>query len=377
MHKEFEKLQQAVEELLKLSEGKILFEYAVALERLRTMVRKIYDKHETGGKVSMIEMGKYDRLHKMEQEIEQSLKQLYKKNGRLMDETLKNIFVLTRDTTLQSVAKGVPEEKKSLLAISKKLDIDATVNEKMAGLHWAERMGKHRSDVIYGVNKTLKEGLAQGSTYKELSDRLKKEMEGNVVQPMRIIRTESGRVYARTQQESLDRVADAGIKMVKTWKSSKDERVRSQHQEMEGVTIPYEEEFTLPDGTKTTAPRLSGAPQHDIHCRCFITIDLAENRLKGEDRGYLFTIDLQLFVNKDIEKQTERQLKKGIRSYEKQIQRHKDKIDNPSAYVEGWESYSEKRKEGLKRHWEKEIQNFQKNIADNMSELKKRGETHE
>ncbi|MDO4721394.1 MAG: phage minor head protein [Peptostreptococcaceae bacterium] len=276
MHKDFEKLQQAVEELLKISEGKILFEYAAALEHLRTMVRRIYDKHETGGKVSLIEMGKYDRLHKMEQEIEKNLKQLYKKNGRLMDETLKNIFVLTRDTTLQSVAKGVPEKKDTLLAISKKLDIDATVNEKMAGLHWAERMGKHRSDVIYGVNKTLKEGLAQGSTYKELSDRLKKELEGNVVQPMRIIRTESGRVYAKTQQESLDRVADAGIQMVKTWKSSKDERVRSQHQEMEGVTIPYEEEFTLPDGTKTKAPRLSGAPQHDIHCRCFITIDLAD-----------------------------------------------------------------------------------------------------
>lgn len=277
MRKDFEKLYQAFEELLKLSEGKMLLEYAAALENLRTMIRKIYDKHETGGKVSMIEMGKYDRLHKMEQEIEKNLKQLYQKNVRLMDETLKNIFVLTREQTLQSIAKAFPEKKDPLLSIAKKLDIDATVNEKMAGLHWAERMGKHRSDVIYNVNKTLKEGLAKGSTYKEMSDRLKKELGDNALQPMRILRTEGGRVYARTQKESLDKVSDAGIKMVKTWKSSKDERVRSQHRAMEGVTIPYEEEFTLPDGTKTKAPRLSGAPQHDIHCRCFITIDLAES----------------------------------------------------------------------------------------------------
>lgn len=84
-------------------------------------------------------------------------------------------------------------------------------------------------------------------------------------------------------------------------------------------------------------------------------------------------IDLQLFANKDLQKQTDNQLRKGIRSNEKQIRIHEDKINNPEKYIEDWNEYSERRKEGLKKHWRKEISNFNKNISDNLEELRKRG----
>ncbi|SUB57719.1 minor capsid protein [Peptoniphilus lacrimalis] len=84
--------------------------------------------------------------------------------------------------------------------------------------------------------------------------------------------------------------------------------------------------------------------------------------------------DLQLFSNKDKEIQTDAQLKKGINSDKKNIEKHKEKINNPQKYYEDWKDSSEDVKNGRIKHWEKEISNFKKNIQDAEEELKKRGE---
>lgn len=39
-----------------------------------------------------------------------------------------------------------------------------------------------------------------------------------------------------------------------------------------------------------------------------------------------------------------------------------------------WDSYDDRRKQGLLRHWEKEINNFNQSIEDRINELKNRGE---
>lgn len=407
---DFKLIDDEVDKILNMSEKAVVKEYATVLETLRTTIRKLYDKYEVEGKLTLTEMSKYERLLQMEKDVEESISKLYKENSSLMKGTLSNIFVLTTNETFDSLDKAVSgkAEAKSLIPLKKTLSIDRTVNEKMAGLHWSERLGKHRIDVIYSVNKTLKEGLAKVSTYKELSDRLKNELEGSVVQPMRIIRTEGGRVYAKAQEESLDKIASAGVKMTKTWKTSADERVRSKHRAMEGVTIPYEDEFVLPDGKRTKMPRLSGYAEHDIHCRCFVTIEIvkAEEKkedyvkeqslkytqekadkdikvslIKGEKKGIFkktnSIINLQLFANRDTEKQTVKQLVKGIGSYNKQIDKHEWKTKNPHLVYSEWDSFSEDRKNREIRHWNDEIAAFRKNIDDNKAELEKRGERYE
>ena len=144
----------------------------------------------------------------------------------------------------------------------------------MAGLKWTERMGKHREDVIWSIQKEIKQGLTQGDTYGTMAKRLKKELEVSTSKCNAIVRTESHRVHAQAKVDTLDSIVKHGVKMTKTWLSSIDERVRSQHASMHGVTIPYEEDFILPDGSRGKAPGLIGEPQHDINCRCIITINV-------------------------------------------------------------------------------------------------------
>lgn len=279
---EYKKLNDKVEKIIAENQKKIVKEYKKSLEELRTEIRQMYDRYDLQeDKLTLEEVAKYERLQKLDKKIEDTYKTLYEQNHKITKSTLENVFMTSADGSISPI-EAVTGKK--LHGITKTLDVEKTVNERMAGLHWAERLGHHRNDVVYATQKTLKEGLAQGSTYRELSDRLKTELEGNVVQPMRIIRTESGRVYAKAQQESLDKVSKQ-VKMTKTWHTAKDERVRGRkagdktnHVDMEGQTVLYEEDFVFPDGTQTKAPRMSGIAGHDIHCRCWMSVDLTGNK---------------------------------------------------------------------------------------------------
>lgn len=61
---------------------------------------------------------------------------------------------------------------------------------------------------------------------------------------------------------------------------------------------------------------------------------------------------------------------KSIRSYEKQIRKHEDKIRNPKKYADRWENMSHQEHEGLLKHWRHEIETQKGNIKK-AEELKK------
>ena len=64
----------------------------------------------------------------------------------------------------------------------------------------------------------------------------------------------------------------------------------------------------------------------------------------------------------DLKAEEEKRKAKAIRSYEKQIELHQRKINNPKEYVKDWESKSERYKLGLINYWKKEITNFENQI---------------
>ena len=144
------------------------------------------------------------------------------------------------------------------------------------------------------------------------------------------------------------------------------------HPRCRTVTIPYFED----DIKSTRAARdiesdkthyISSDMTYDTWRQKYVNMD------KSKESGYNININLQLFANKDLPKQTIKQMEKGIKSYRKQIDIHNDKINNPQKYVENWDKLDKLNQDGLIRHWNKEIETFNKNIHDNIEELKKRG----
>lgn len=93
------------------------------------------------------------------------------------------------------------------------------------------------------------------------------------------------------------------------------------------------------------------------------------------DKG--IKVDMQYFSEKDIERQESNSLKRAIRNYKKRIKEHEEYISNPYEHCPDWDSFDDRKKEGLIRHWKKEISNFDESIQNRVTELKKRGDYDE
>jgi len=83
--------------------------------------------------------------------------------------------------------------------------------------------------------------------------------------------------------------------------------------------------------------------------------------------------DLQLFAEKNLQNQSSNQLRKGIKSFQKRIEEHLAKINNPSTIYSDWYDEPEMQ-DGRIGHWLHEIKNFEESIKNRVEELNKRGE---
>src|SRR5690606_13356674 len=191
LDKEFLKLQQYIEKISRMSERAIAINHKKVLDELRKILSRLYEQYEIDGQLTYDEMVKYNRLQKLDKEVEKMIKGLYKDNTKLIRGHLRAI---ARETYTNSIELLETASKRRLKGIVKELDVTKTINEQMAGLNWAERIGKHRNDVIWDIQKEIKRGLTQGDTYGTMAKRLKKELEVSASKCNTIVRTESHRV---------------------------------------------------------------------------------------------------------------------------------------------------------------------------------------
>ena len=92
----------------------------------------------------------------------------------------------------------------------------------------------------------------------------------------------------------------------------------------------------------------------------------------SEDEQRKPFINIQLFGRAEYSTYTNKQLRKSIKSHKKQIAKHTDKINNPTAFVARWQSFNHNRQQGLIRRWKREIDNFQNQIKFAEDELNER-----
>lgn len=81
-------------------------------------------------------------------------------------------------------------------------------------------------------------------------------------------------------------------------------------------------------------------------------------------------------VESDLDNQTITQIEKSIRNLNKQIEKHKEKIEHPELIYPEWGTYNEIQQEGFKKHWKKEITNFEIQIERRKREIERRRSAH-
>lgn len=227
-------------------------------------------------------------------------------------------------------SKELAEQLKGLKAVSPEV-IKKAVENPVSGLTLSDTLEKNRKDIIYDIKRNIGVGLANGDRMSTMAKRIKESVDQDYKKAIRIARTEAHRVreagHGESARDISDSLKDSGTNMVmmKTWRSMRDSRVRktskANHQKMDGVQIPIDEEFDLGHGVTTKEPGNSGSAANDIHCRCYLSYDLVEVVMEKDLTADDFKGKLQKNYNEEF-------INKSLNQMDDQIGKYKDKFSD-------------------------------------------------
>lgn len=113
--------------------------------------------------------------------------------------------------------------------------------------------------------------------------------------------------------------------------------------------------------------------------RPYKSVRIPKKRLdyKSKNDKMLLKLDLQYFAEKDLQRQNSNSIKRSIRNLSKRMAEHKVYLVDPYEHAPDWDDFPEERKQGLKKHWNKEIRLFEQQIEERKRILKERGDYEE
>lgn len=133
-----------------------------------------------------------------------------------------------------------------------------------------EWIDQHVGDMVKGITDTSKAvlraeitaGVEAGESVRDIAKRLRGVGENwSDTRAMLIARTEVASAFNAAHQLSAEQiVSEFDVQMVKTWRSAGDSRVRPDHREMDGETVPIDQRFS-------NGLMQPGEP----NCRCVVT----------------------------------------------------------------------------------------------------------
>lgn len=149
----------------------------------------------------------------------------------IIDELL-DLFLLAYANGQASVNDSLGSTEESPLS-----EVMEVIDREVAGKTWRERIGEYFDNG------------------------------GTMVDIIRIAETETHR---DSNEAAYITAVKAGATR-KTWNTVLDDRVREDHEWLQGVTAPIDGYFYSPQGDRTLFPGQWGVAEQDVNCRCYLT----------------------------------------------------------------------------------------------------------
>lgn len=269
--------------------------YKSMLKELQAFVADAYTKYAEDDKLAfaMLQKAGYDArfLSEIEERISVATPKAAKELRQLVNDTYKIAY----DGMVDAVVKSGNLDKAFADAVAiTPHQIKKIVKNPIMDL----ALEKNHKDIIYDIKQAVAVGLMNGDRYTDMAHRISEKVDGAYYKSVRIARTEAHRVIeagnsdAAIEADKEFQNGTTGMRMVKTWKTMRDERVRPQrrrkgkggwstkmgkganHMKLEGQVVLAGEDFDLLDGNKASAPGQSGVAGHDINCRCYVSYEM-------------------------------------------------------------------------------------------------------
>ena len=121
------------------------------------------------------------------------------------------------------------------------------------------------------VQGIIEQGLLSGASVNQIAIAIDNSAQFGIGRSRMIARTEATKAINLATDQSYQTAANEGIKIRKQWLSSRDDKVRETHQELDGQTVGVNEDFTVPStGEQAPAPAAFASAAESINCRCTI-----------------------------------------------------------------------------------------------------------
>ena len=135
----------------------------------------------------------------------------------------------------------------------------------------------HASEMMRSMT-VVDQNMMEAAIYRNIAgetfaDRVEKHVRNRDVPALQtLVESEYHRVHEEGVADGVKQVAreKTGIKVLKTWRTVGDDRVRDTHDFLEGMTVPLGEVFTTYDGDSALMPGGFMNAENNVNCRCWI-----------------------------------------------------------------------------------------------------------
>ena len=179
--------------------------------------------------------------------------------GREIGDPISKIWMVTGDKELSNVFKIAGKDRGNLEfyhpdALSR--DITRMADE------ISQSTGRY-------IEKAVNRGLQQGFSVDDIAAEITQIVAFSQMRAVRIARTESTRAVNAATNQAYRQAKAEGIELKKQWLSSRDDKVREAHRELDGQIVEVDGVFRV-DGEEAESVGDFGSSGLDVNCRCTI-----------------------------------------------------------------------------------------------------------
>jgi uncharacterized protein with gpF-like domain len=261
MNKFQKQSQNALDRLERSYEKELIRNYQTALKELRSKIAIAYEQYNG----DWVEMQKYNRLVKLEQEIAQEIGKLTSKNALTLKKGMMNVYEESYYRTAWVLSNAVQADL-GFAMLNREL-VQKAIENPLDRVGFLQRNRDNQARLTRQLREQLTQSLIQGEAYGTAAKRIKNRMDVGATNVMRIAQHEMHQTRQRAKLSSMDEGAKAGITLKKQWVSTIDGSTRDTHQQLDGQQVDLDKPFKA-NGMSAEAPGLFGDPSEDLGCRC-------------------------------------------------------------------------------------------------------------
>ena len=251
-------------------------EYEKAYKDIKTKLANAIADYGVDGSLDPVEMAKYNRAMALQKSIEAELHTI----SKLTDKQVKGYLSDIYDVNYYNTAFALETEAQVKLAYGI-LDRKAVAKTLQTPLDRIA-IDNNAQQVVSKIRSSLAQGIARGMGINDISRMIRKDLEQNANNSVRIARTETTRVMNSSRQDSMEHAEKRGLKMKKIWVATNDDRTRDSHADIDGEEVDIDKPFS--NGLMYPGDP-AGDAEEVINCRCtMITQIEGEEDVKDKRR---------------------------------------------------------------------------------------------